>query len=86
MSAHGKPLIVVPREPGGAVNPQEELVEYLASRGYLDYVKSPDRLAPYLTGKKHPQQRKFDFDTRTPELVAQYVEQVLADSVTGIIL
>lgn len=82
----GKPLIVVPREPGEAVNPQEELVEYLASQGYLDYVASPEQLTPYLTGEKQPPQRKFDFNTHTPDLVAQFVEQVIGDSVTGIIL
>jgi len=79
----GKSLIVVPREPHEAVNPQEELVSFLAQRGYLDYVASPEHLKPYLIGKKRPKQRKFDFNTRIPELVAQYVEQVLTNPVNG---
>ena len=74
----GKPLVVFPRHPSEAVNPQNELVEFLAREGYLDYVDSSEELFPYLSGEKKPRQREFDFVSRTPDLVAAYVEQVLS--------
>lgn len=73
----GKPLIVVPRNPEEAVNPQNELVEFLCQEGYLAAVSAGEELLPYLLGEIHPPQRRFDFKSATPELVAQFVSEIL---------
>jgi UDP-N-acetylglucosamine transferase subunit ALG13 len=72
-----KPIVVVPRFGKEAVNPQIELVSYLSEKGYLDYVNKPEELHPYLIGEKLPKTRKFDFQTKIPEIINNYIREVL---------
>jgi UDP-N-acetylglucosamine transferase subunit ALG13 len=71
------PIVVVPRVGSEMLHSQYELVSYLSEKGYLDYVNKPEELYPYLTGEKLPKTRKFDFQTKIPEIINNYIREVI---------
>lgn len=75
-----KPILVIPRSTDDreAVNPQEELAEYLAKLGLIDFLKQPGELLQYLQSGRKPPIPELTFSSRIPEMIAEIVQQYLS--------
>lgn len=71
-------IVACPRrtELGEAVNPQHELVNYLAERGLLIALAEVTRLAEAIEQARQMPAPSWPFESRIPELVAQFVGDI----------
>jgi len=75
-----KRIVACPRlaEFGEAVNPQRELVTYLAEKGVLVALEDVSKLASAIEQAKRMPVASWTFESKIPELVAQYVRDMAA--------
>lgn len=63
-------------ELGEAVNPQHELVSYLVEQGLLVALAEVTRLAEALEHARHMPAPSWPFESRIPDLIAQFFHGV----------
>ena len=75
----GKKVVACPRraEYGEAVNPQHELVTYLAKQGFLVPLYDVADLASAIEQARSKAVPKWAFESKIPEMVARYVETLV---------